>query len=75
MLAARVVAHAPSEDLLSAADWIAKGFLLPRCFTLEGGANDTVRALSVLVPTALIDWQTPSTAQWSPNICKVYTLA
>ncbi len=36
--------------------------------------NDSARALSALVPTAPMDWRTPSWAQWSLNACEVYTL-
>ncbi|ATZ06284.1 hypothetical protein BBR43_08750 [Corynebacterium striatum] len=53
---------------------LSKTFRSRRTSRFKAALKDSARALSALVPTAPMDWRTPSQAQWSLNACEVYTL-
>src|SRR5699024_980069 len=53
---------------------LPKTFLFRRTSLFSVELNDSAITLSALVPTAPIDWVTPSSVQRAPNAEEVYTL-
>ena len=74
MPTARVVAHAPPEDVSAADQLIGEGLRIFEDLRFKAALNDSASELSALVPTAPIDWATPKRLHVAWNCDEVYTL-
>jgi hypothetical protein len=61
-VAAGVVPSEPAEQLRAAGDLVGPAVLVLQDLTFDGRVDASARLFSALVPTAPIDWVTPSAA-------------